>query len=125
VSTDTVLVAGTVSDPWRQLCSADVVVAAAGDAAIADVAAARAPLVAVPQERPFREQVEHVRLLADQGLCVAAAPWPGRRDWPELLASAMAIGGDRWAEVSDGLGGQRAAGLLQELAGPPGSSRVA
>jgi hypothetical protein len=120
-----VLVAGTVSDPWRQLCSADVVVAAAGDAAIADVAAARAPLVAVPQDRPFHEQVEHVRLLAAQGLCVSAPPWPGRQEWPGLLESALARGGDRWAEVSEGLGAQRAAVLLGELAAPSRSSRVA
>lgn len=124
-STGTVLVAGTVSDPWRHLCSADVVVAAAGDAAIADVAAARAPLIAVPQERPFREQVEHVRILADQGVCVAASPWPSRRQWEELLASALETGGDRWAELSDGHGAQRAALLLDELAAQPRSSHVA
>ncbi len=120
-----VLVSGTVPDPWRQLCSADVVVAAAGDAAIADVAAARAPLVAVPQDRPFHEQVSHTRLLAAQGLCVSAAPWPARAEWPRILASAIARGGDRWAEVSDGLGAQRAATLLRELAAPSRGSRVA
>lgn len=124
-SSGSVLVAGTVSDPWRRLCSADVVVAAAGDAAIADVAAARAPLIAVPQVRPFREQAEHVRLLADQRLCVAASPWPRRSAWPALLAAALETGGDRWAEVSDGLGAQRAAVLLGELAELSGSSRVA
>jgi hypothetical protein len=118
-------VAGTVSDPWRHLCSADVVVAAAGDAAIADVAAARAPLVAVPQERPFHEQVKHVRLLAAQELCVSAEPWPARGEWEGLLASALARGGDRWAEVSDGLGAQRAATLLSELAASSRGSHVA
>jgi UDP-N-acetylglucosamine:LPS N-acetylglucosamine transferase len=111
--------AGTVTDPWPLLCSADVVVAAAGDAAIADVAAARAPLVAVPQDRPFREQVEHVRVLAGRQLCIAATPWPTRKKWPRLLASAQKLAGHRWAEVSDGLGAQRAAALLSELASSP------
>jgi hypothetical protein len=115
----TVLMAGTVADPWPLLCSADVVVAAAGDAAIADVAAARAPLVAVPQDRPFREQVEHVRVLAGRQLCIAATPWPTRKKWPRLLASAQKLAGHRWAEVSDGLGAQRAAALLSELASSP------
>jgi hypothetical protein len=124
-SNPTVLFAGHVPDPWPHLCAADVVVAAAGDAAVADVAAARAPLVAVPQDRPFREQVEHVRLLADHGLCVAAAPWPRREEWPRLLRSALEIGGDRWAEVSDGLGAQRAAAVLRDLAVAVPGRRVA
>jgi hypothetical protein len=120
----TVLMAGTVADPWPLLCGADVVVAAAGDAAIADAAAARAPLVAVPQDRPFGEQVEHVRVLADRQLCVSAAPWPTREEWPRLLASAQEFDGHRWAEVSDGLGAQRAATLLSELASSPLGSRT-
>jgi len=123
-STRTVLIAGTVADPWPHLCSADVVVAAAGDAAIADAAAARAPLVAVPQVRPFREQVEHVRVLADRRLCVAATPWPSRREWPGLLAAAVETGGDRWVEVSDGQGAHRAASMLRELAAQPGAVHV-
>jgi hypothetical protein len=117
--TATILMAGTVADPWPLLCGADVVVAAAGDAAIADVAAARVPLVAVPQDRPFGEQVEHVRVLAERQLCVPAAPWPTREQWPQLLASAQEFDGYRWAEVSDGLGAQRAATLLSDLASPP------
>ena len=122
--TETVLTAGTVADPWPLLCSADVVVAAAGDAAIADVAAARTPLVAVPQHRPFREQDEHVRVLAGRQLCIQAAPWPTRAKWPRLLASAQEIAGHRWAEVSDGLGAQRAATLLSELASSPVRSKT-
>ena len=125
VSSGTVHVAGAVSDPWQQLCSADVVVATAGDAAIADVAAARAPLVAIPQDRPFREQVHHARLLADKGLCVVAAPWPGREEWPQLLASALRTGGERWADESDGHGARRAATLLRQLGAPSRSSHVA
>lgn len=126
VSSGTVLVAGVVVDPWRHLCSADVVVAAAGDAAIADVAAARAPLVAIPQDRPFGEQVEHAQLLVARGLCVASATWPGRTEWPDLLASAIRLGGKRWAEESDGLGARRAAAMLKELAARPSrGSRVA
>ena len=123
-ATPRILMAGIVADPWPLLCSADVVVAAAGDAAIADVAAARAPLVAVPQDRPFREQVEHVRVLAEHHLCVPAAPWPTREHWPRLLASAQEVAGHRWAEVSDGLGVKRAADLLSELAKSPVGSRT-
>jgi hypothetical protein len=123
--TGTVHRTGSVADPWPYLCSADVVVAAAGDGAISDVAAARAPLIAVPQRRPFREQVEHVRLLTDQGFCVAATPWPSRREWPKLLTAALEIGGRRWAEVSDGKGAMRAAAMISEVATLAGSACVA
>ena len=79
----------------------------------------------MPQERPFGEQVSHARLLAGRGLCVTAAPWPGRAEWPTLLESALETGGDGWAEVSDGFGAERAAVLLRELAATTGGSRVA
>lgn len=43
-------------DPWPELCSADVVVTGAGEAAVADAACADVPLVVVPGRRPFGEQ---------------------------------------------------------------------
>lgn len=107
---------GEVPDPWAMLCGADVVVAAAGASAVADVAAARVPLVAVPQSRPFGEQEEHVRVLARHGMCVAVQPWPTRSSWPALLERAVEIGGDVWAEHSDGAGAWRAASAIRELA---------
>lgn len=107
---------GDVPDPWALLCGADVVVAAAGGSAVADVAAARAPLVAVPQSRPFDEQDDHVGVLSRHGLCVAAAPWPTRSAWRALFDRAREIGGDGWAEHSDGGGARRAASALRELA---------
>lgn len=45
-----------VADPWAELCAADVVISAAGQSSVADLAAADAHVVAVPQERPFAEQ---------------------------------------------------------------------
>lgn len=44
------------TDPWTELCSADVVISAAGQSSVADLAAADAFVVAVPEERPFAEQ---------------------------------------------------------------------
>lgn len=114
---DRLVLHGDVADPWPLLCGADVVVSTAGNNAVADVAAARAPLVAVPQPRPFDEQVAHVRTLARHGLCVAAHPWPTRRTWPGLLERARQVGGAVWAEHNDGGAAQRAARALAELAG--------
>ena len=45
-----------VADPWAELCGADVVISAAGQSSVADLAAADAHVVAVPEERPFAEQ---------------------------------------------------------------------
>ncbi|MDO8395703.1 MAG: glycosyltransferase [Dietzia sp.] len=45
-----------VADPWTELCRADVVISAAGQSSVADLAAADAHVVAVPEERPFAEQ---------------------------------------------------------------------
>lgn len=44
------------ADPWSELCRADVVISAAGQSSVADLAAADAYVVAVPEERPFAEQ---------------------------------------------------------------------
>ncbi len=112
----TVEVLGWVADPWPVLCRADVVVAAAGDAAIADVAAAGRPLIAVPQDRPFGEQHDHAAVLARHRLCLSEPTWPDRQRWPLLLDRAQALGGRRWAEYCDGQGSARMARVLQEIA---------
>lgn len=110
---------GWVADPWPLLCRADVVVAAAGDAAIADVAAAGRPLIAVPQARPFGEQRANAAALVRHGLCIAEATWPDRGRWPELLEQAETLGGGRWPEYCDGLGTARMADVLLDVAQEP------
>lgn len=110
---------GWVPDPWPLLCRADVIVAAAGDAAIADVAAAGRPLIAVPQTRPFGEQHANAAALVRQRLCIAEATWPDRIRWPRLLEQAETLGGSRWPEYCDGLGSARMADVLREVAQEP------
>ena len=107
---------GWVEDPWTLLCQADVVVATAGNNAIADAAAARRPLVAVPQPRPFREQERHAEVLRSHGLAEMAVPWPDRRQWPAVLERAQALGGDGWSRYHAGDGARRMASALQEFA---------
>ena len=48
--------AHATSDPWPDICAADVVVTHAGQGCVADVAAARRPAIVLPQSRPFGEQ---------------------------------------------------------------------
>ncbi len=116
-------VPGWVTDPWELLCRSDVVVAAAGTNAVADTAAARRPLVAVPQPRPFAEQDRHAGVLAAHDLAEVAAPWPDRRTWPALLERAQARGGAVWADYLDGRGAARMAAVLCETAAATGTPR--
>lgn len=57
-----------VDDVWPLLCRATVVVSAAGQNGIADLAAADARAVVIAQDRPFDEQEATARVLAAQGL---------------------------------------------------------
>nr|WP_245193030.1 glycosyltransferase [Kocuria sp. JC486] len=74
------------------LRTADVVVTAAGQNSIADLAALRKSIVVVPQDRPFDEQRATATVLADAGLAVlpdgvpTRMPEPGR--WPGIIAEA-------------------------------------
>lgn len=107
---------GWASDPWPALCTADVVVTHAGQNAIAECAAAGRPVVAIPQERPYGEQLATARALRRADLAVVAERWPAPRDWPGLLASALALGGEGWHRWAPGDGASRAASALHEAA---------
>jgi hypothetical protein len=105
-----------VADPRGALDDADVVVTHAGQNAIADVAAARRPVVVVPQARPHDEQFTTGRVLA-------AGDWPAVvvhelpvGSWDEMLASAAALDGRGWDAWNDGRGAQRAAAVIAGVA---------
>ncbi|MGY2113059.1 glycosyltransferase [Nocardia gipuzkoensis] len=85
-----------VDDPWPQLCEADVIVSHAGQAAVADIAAAGKPAVLIPADRPFGDQRATGRALADAGMALTLDRWPGLDDWPGLLARAGELDTDRW-----------------------------
>lgn len=102
-------------DVWSALMAADVVVVHAGQNALAEVAAARRPAVVVPQPRPFGEQAATADALAEHGLAVVTEGWPRPRDWPGVIARALALGGERWAEWSPGDGAARAARAVEEV----------
>lgn len=88
----TVLAAGRtwVDDPWTALTSAEVVVTWAGQNSVADLAAAGAHAVVIPQARPFDEQLATGRALARHGLAVVEPTWPDAWRWPAVLDAARA-----------------------------------
>ncbi|APE25844.1 MULTISPECIES: glycosyltransferase [Streptomyces] len=104
-----------IEDPWPVLCRASVVITHAGQNAVAECAAARAPSIVIPQERPHGEQHATARALAEGGLATVCDTWPPPHAWPALLAETVARP-DRWADWSPGDGARRAARVLTDLA---------
>ena len=104
-----------VDDPWSLLVDADVVVTAAGQNSVADLAAVGARAVVVPQDRPFDEQRATGRALAEAGLAVVADAWPSPDAWPDVLRRAAALrpDWDRWQVAG---AASRAAAVVEEVA---------
>lgn len=104
-------------DPWEALTSGAVVVSWAGQNAVADLAAAHAPAVVVPQDRPFDEQRETGRALRRAGLAEVSDSWPVPEQWPALIDRAVAARPEweRW-EVA-GAPARAAAAILETVRG--------
>lgn len=108
---------GWVDDPWPYLCASDVVVAAAGQNSVADIAAAGARAIIIPRPRPFGEQEATARVLSDAGLalvpCGADDDPPAPEDWPALLDRAPNADWSTWQ--TDGAA-DRAAAVIEGVA---------
>lgn len=103
-----------LEDPWDALTRAEVVVTAAGQNAIADVAAAGARAVVVPRPRPFDEQRRTAERLDAEGLAVLAEA--ATDAWPELLARAGSSSPD-WSSWGVEGAARRAAAVIERTAG--------
>lgn len=100
---------------WSHLQAAEVVVAHAGQNALAEVAATRRPAVVVAQDRPHDEQAHLVRGLARMGLVTGRDGWPAPQEWPALLETAVTGPPPTWSRWADGHGAQRYAAHLDSL----------
>lgn len=100
-----------IDDPWAALQRAEVVVAAAGQNSVADLAAAGARAVVVPQLRPFDEQEATGRTLAERRLAVVEPVWPADQAWPAVLDRARSLEPD-WALWGVAGAAQRAAEVI-------------
>lgn len=110
-------VTGWCADPLPYLLGADVVVSSAGHNSVMEVAAARRPLVCLPEPRPFDEQERKAARLAALDVAeVVRGGWPDASRWPALLERARDRGGAGLARLVDGAGARRAAAALTELA---------
>jgi len=103
------------ADPWPALHEADVVITWAGQNAIADVAAAGARAVVVPQRRPFDEQHATAEALDRAGLAVVETSWPSADRWPSVIARALELRPD-WSRWQVAGAARRAAAVVDEIA---------
>jgi hypothetical protein len=106
---------GPRADVWGLLHRCGVVVGTAGGNVVAEVAAARRPLVLLPQPRPFGEQERQAELLARAGLATALPAWPAAPAWPALLSEASARPAAGWDVHHDGRGAERAAAAVRAV----------
>ncbi|WP_051063378.1 glycosyltransferase, partial [Ilumatobacter nonamiensis] len=83
-----VVTCGWVSDVGPLLINRPVVVASAGNNAVADVAGAGSPLVVVPQQRPFDEQLRHAQCLEAVGAASIVFSGSSTATWNHALATA-------------------------------------
>ncbi|RUQ98272.1 glycosyltransferase [Labedella endophytica] len=106
-------------DPWDAICRAEVVISAAGQNSVADIAAAGRPAIVVPQERPFEEQVTTARALEGDGLAVSLGSWPDPDAIGEALDRARSTA-PRWESWRVDSAAVSAAELIRGLARPVG-----
>jgi hypothetical protein len=101
---------------WQHLLACDVVVAGAGSNVIAETAAARRPMICLPQTRPFDEQVCAARSLAASGLVECCEHWPPTHRWDALLDRALARDPSRWEIFHDGAAADRIRDQIERVA---------
>lgn len=83
-----VVITGWVHEVRPFLRASPVVVASAGNNAVAEVASAASALVVVAQDRPFDEQQHHARNLRNAGVAAVATGMETEREWRNLLDQA-------------------------------------
>ncbi|QGU05338.1 glycosyltransferase [Corynebacterium comes] len=105
-----------VDDPMPYLSSANVVVTAAGQNSVADIAVAGAKSIVLPQARPFAEQHATAALLAAAELALVAETFPEAGEWPALLERAEALD-STWLRWQTAGAAVRAAHVIRKVAG--------
>ena len=105
-----------VADPLPYLAAAHVVVAAAGQNSVADLAVADSRALILPQDRPFDEQRATARLLDHADLAVVAPSFPPADAWPDLIESANTLD-SRWIRWQTAGAASRAAAVIGKVAG--------
>ena len=104
-----------VSDPTPHLRAASVVIAAAGQNSVADIALTGAPAIIFPQERPFGEQHATASILEEAELAVVPHSFPSPEQWEELIELA-ALRAENWHRWQTTGAAKRAAAVIDQVA---------
>ncbi|MGJ9373505.1 glycosyltransferase family 2 protein [Nesterenkonia sp. CF4.4] len=108
------------ADPWPLLIRADLVLTAAGQNSIAEIAASRTPALVTALDRPHQEQDHMLDALERGPWPVLRAPEPGDdAGWDRAVNQALALEGQDWASWSDGAAADRFAELLHSMLPAP------
>lgn len=96
---ENVTLRGVVTDPNRYLADANIIVTSGGSDAVRDAATTLKPVVIVPEQRPFREQLRYAQGLqratnangsrGDLNRGVQVVTLQSDRDWNALLERAL------------------------------------
>lgn len=78
-------------NPLRDMGGADVVVSAAGQNSVADIALTGKPCILIPQDRAFHEQHATASAVARLGLALQCADLPEPHEFPSLLEQAVSM----------------------------------
>ncbi|WP_412057783.1 hypothetical protein [Bartonella sp. DGB2] len=81
---------GWVNDPTAYMARAQVVAGPCGDGLLSDVCALGKPFIALPQRRPYEEQLDKARQLAARGAAVVCEVWP--QVWRHVVSRALQLG---------------------------------
>jgi UDP-N-acetylglucosamine:LPS N-acetylglucosamine transferase len=92
------------------------VITHAGQSCVADVAAARRPVIVIPQRRPFNEQHATAETLHRHRLALTTCHWPDARSWRELIARAQGSDPSRWERWRTAGAAARAAEAIEMAA---------
>ncbi len=103
-------------DVWALLARATVAVSTASSNAVGEVAAARRPLICLPQRRPFDEQHDQAAALRRAGLATVLERWPAAELWPGLLDAAGGRDPSEWGRLHDRGGATRFARAIEATA---------
>jgi hypothetical protein len=103
-------------DVWALLARATVAVSTASTNAVGEVAAARRPLICLPQQRPFDEQRDQAAVLQRAGLATVLEHWPSAERWPALLDDTARRDSSSWELLHDGGGARRFARAIEATA---------
>lgn len=106
---ENVLVAGWVEDTFAYLKSADVIVASSGHNTVMEIGSARVPYIAIPETRPFDEQLNKALVLEKKGLCKVMVELPDKEDLEESLAQDVSL----WSKIINASGVEQACSIIR------------